>query len=88
MPASENDNVLTPGFSLNELLAEVVRHYLYRALAEAQGNRILHHEIHITLPPDVRTGAARVIVLYDDRQETHLIEFNIFSLCNFYWYKI
>lgn len=25
------------------------------------------HEIHITLPPEVRTGAARVIVLYDDR---------------------
>lgn len=27
------------------------------------------HEIHITLPPEVRTGAARVIVLYDDRLE-------------------
>lgn len=30
------------------------------------------HEIHITLPVEVRAGAARVIVLYDDNPETHL----------------
>ena len=30
------------------------------------------HEIHITLPAEVRAGVARVIVLYDDNPETHL----------------
>ncbi len=42
-PAHENDDVLarplTAGFNLQDLLAEVARHYLYRALDEAQGNR-------------------------------------------------
>ena len=45
LPTFEDDDVLkrglTPGFNLNELLAEVARHYLYRALIEAQGNRTL-----------------------------------------------
>lgn len=43
LPASEEDNVLKrplmPGFSLPDLMGEVARHYLYRALDEAQGNR-------------------------------------------------
>ena len=42
-PACEDDDVLgrplTPGFSLSDLMGEVARHYLYRALDEAQGNR-------------------------------------------------
>jgi len=42
-PVSENADVLarplTAGFNLSDLLAEVARHYLERALAEAQGNR-------------------------------------------------
>ena len=45
LPTAEDDDVLkralTPGFNLNELLAEVARHYLYRALIEAHGNRTL-----------------------------------------------
>ena len=43
VPASENADVLarplTAGFNLPDLLAEMARHYLERALAEAQGNR-------------------------------------------------
>ena len=42
-PVSDNADVLarplTAGFNLSDLLAEVARHYLERALAEAQGNR-------------------------------------------------
>ncbi len=42
-PVSENADVparpLTAGFNLSDLLAEVARHYLERALDEAQGNR-------------------------------------------------
>jgi transcriptional regulator with PAS, ATPase and Fis domain len=45
LPASGDDDVLrralTPGFNLAELLAEVARHYLYRALDQALGNRTL-----------------------------------------------
>jgi len=42
-PAPEDDQVLkrplTPGFKLEELLGDVARHYLQRALAETQGNK-------------------------------------------------
>ena len=43
LPASEEGAVLnrplTPGFNLQDLLGQVARHYLERALDEAQGNR-------------------------------------------------
>ena len=43
LPTFEDDAVLnralTPGFNLAELLAEVARHYLQRALVEAGGNK-------------------------------------------------
>ncbi len=42
-PARESDNLLekplTPGFNLSDLLGNVARHYLQRALAETQGNK-------------------------------------------------
>ena len=42
-PAREDDHVLnrplTPGFSLQGLLGEVIRHYLQRALVETHGNK-------------------------------------------------
>jgi DNA-binding NtrC family response regulator len=42
-PAREDDNLLeqplTPGFNLSDLLGKVARHYLERALDEAQGNK-------------------------------------------------
>ena len=41
--AREDDNLLeqplTPGFNLSDLLGNVARHYLQRALAETQGNK-------------------------------------------------
>lgn len=42
-PARESDNLLekplTPEFNLSDLLGNVARHYLQRALAETQGNK-------------------------------------------------
>ncbi len=42
-PNRDDDSVLkrplTPGLNLKELLAEVIRHYLQRALAETHGNK-------------------------------------------------